>query len=325
MRRRRRRPRRPPRHSREAAVSGGWPGDPQARGDADQCSAGARSRCAGRRSTAAAPDPQLPPTPTGIVASIQGRLVTLLANLLNKDVTTPDARCAAGEENHLSGRRCRTPSPAGRSHCARARGAEHVNQTCAKTVMTSRLPRSSSSEIPLFRDMPEGPLKNLAGVVHPLVAVRARDPREGEYAMARTTRRAGRSSLQLDGIGPNRGDRERHWTAACRRRSAAGSRHQSVARCPRGAAGDPNGSQARGTRESKRARFLARAVPLALSSPPTSSPWQTPGPLILTPALRKMLKRKELKEFKQLFDDRYRQRTLRALCARRSFKGLSER
>ena len=35
------------------------------------------------------PDPQLPPTPTGIVASIQGRLVTLLANLLNRDVTTP--------------------------------------------------------------------------------------------------------------------------------------------------------------------------------------------------------------------------------------------
>jgi len=35
------------------------------------------------------PDPQLPPTPTGIVASIQGRLVALLANLLTRDVTTP--------------------------------------------------------------------------------------------------------------------------------------------------------------------------------------------------------------------------------------------
>lgn len=35
------------------------------------------------------PDPQLPPTPTGIVASIQGRLVSLLANLLNREVTTP--------------------------------------------------------------------------------------------------------------------------------------------------------------------------------------------------------------------------------------------
>jgi Cytochrome c554 and c-prime len=35
------------------------------------------------------PDPQLPPSPTGIVASIQGRLVALLANLLSRDVTTP--------------------------------------------------------------------------------------------------------------------------------------------------------------------------------------------------------------------------------------------
>jgi hypothetical protein len=35
------------------------------------------------------PDPQLPPTPTGIVASIQGRLVALLANLLNAGSTTP--------------------------------------------------------------------------------------------------------------------------------------------------------------------------------------------------------------------------------------------
>jgi hypothetical protein len=35
------------------------------------------------------PDPQLPPTPTGIVASIQGRLVALLANLLNAGTTTP--------------------------------------------------------------------------------------------------------------------------------------------------------------------------------------------------------------------------------------------
>ena len=47
--------------------------------------------------------------------------------------------------------------------------------------------------------------------------------------------------------------------------------------------------------------------------------------LIRTPALRKMLKRKDLKEFKQLFDDRYRQRTLRAHFARVGlFKGLSD-
>ena len=47
--------------------------------------------------------------------------------------------------------------------------------------------------------------------------------------------------------------------------------------------------------------------------------------LIRTPALRKMLKRKDLKEFKKLFDDRYRQRTLRAHFARVGlFQGLSD-
>jgi hypothetical protein len=35
------------------------------------------------------PDPQLPPTPTGIVASIQGRLAALLDNLLSRGTTTP--------------------------------------------------------------------------------------------------------------------------------------------------------------------------------------------------------------------------------------------
>ena len=35
------------------------------------------------------PDPVLPPTPTGIVASLQGRLIGLLDALLSRGVTTP--------------------------------------------------------------------------------------------------------------------------------------------------------------------------------------------------------------------------------------------
>ena len=189
-------------------------------------------------------------------------------------------------------------------------------------------------EIPLFKGLPEGPLKNLApGLFIRSFRTGETILREGEYCDGAYYLIEGNVEVRFNSAGGRpvpKAPPKPHWTSrlsnAFRSKGAAvaaGSKVDSGVVLPEipmdlkpgeRAVLDQGDIFAEGSALS---RYPIATDIVALSD--------TRCLLIRTPALRKMLKRKDLQEFKKLFDERYRQRTLRAHFSRVSlFQGLSD-
>jgi len=187
-------------------------------------------------------------------------------------------------------------------------------------------------EIPLFRDLPEGPLKNLApGLFIRSFRTGETILREGEYCDGAYYLIDGLVEVRFSSTGDRakpRGPRKPHWTARVSQAFRRGQPAPDAQPDDRVVLPEIPMDLKPGERAMLEAGDIF-GEGSALSRYPIATDIiavaDTRCLLIRTPALRKMLKRKDLKEFKQLFDDRYRQRTLRAHFARVGlFKGLND-
>jgi CRP-like cAMP-binding protein/Fe-S-cluster-containing hydrogenase component 2 len=188
-------------------------------------------------------------------------------------------------------------------------------------------------EIPLFRGLPEGPLKNLApGLFIRSFRTGETILREGEYCDGAYYLIDGTVEVRFNSTGRRpvpKAPRTPHWTARLsqafrsKKTTEPGPANYDAVVLPEIPLDLKPGERAileQGDifgEGSALSRYPIATDIVALSDAKCL--------LIRTPALRKMLKRKDLQEFKKLFDERYRQRTLRAHFNRVGlFQGLSD-
>lgn len=188
-------------------------------------------------------------------------------------------------------------------------------------------------EIPLFRGLPEGPLKNLApGLFIRSFRTGETILREGEYCDGAYYLIEGNVEVRFNSTGRRpvpKAPTKPHWTA---RLSQAFRSKNAVAAAPTTFDAVVLPEIPMDLKPGERAVLEQGDIfgeGSALSRYPIATDIvalsEAKCLLIRTPALRKMLKRKDLQEFKKLFDERYRQRTLRAHFSRVGlFKGLSD-